>query len=429
MLGAHRIRNGGLPKMSAPTSVMAPSPAYGNGSAARNESPQHTLGGKAIFQASGNIETHVTQDIVNQESIGRQRVATTPKAIGRQSALPASIPVKHQAGIQLEIEAAPNADGIHRAPPITTGLKTAVQTAVLAESAGRTVNINSVAAMATVDLPIAHHEKRNWSDGLKHRPGMPTAIFRKPSPRSDVFQIGKPAIAPDPPIRSSAPDHQPEAGKPALQRSLIDLDLDHNTFAPQSNKSDLLAYRSPGVKDIWIQMPIEKIAVSQVRPAELLSFEDSAVESRLIQPFVEMDKLSDAIEKAVWRQANGQQQIRIQLKPAFLGQLHLNVSMEQLKVSVEIRAETILARDVLEMNLTQLKTELQHSGLDVDKIDVLVDPDPNNPPGQHRDPVHRQALRRGGDLKAPEPADEENMPEPESIALTRREEGRINCFI
>ncbi len=108
-----------------------------------------------------------------------------------------------------------------------------------------------------------------------------------------------------------------------------------------------------------------------------------------------MRTLSNRIEKVYWHQKNGRAQARIQIKPAFLGHLHLNVLTEQTRVSVEIRVESPLAREFIEMNLLVLKTDLQNSGLEIDKIDVIVDQDMDNPREEHRDPARKPNRRAG----------------------------------
>jgi len=156
---------------------------------------------------------------------------------------------------------------------------------------------------------------------------------------------------------------------------------------------------------------------------------EGSADTRLPMASRDMRMLSDIIQKMVWHQENGQAQARIQLKPAFLGHLHLEVLTDQMKVRVEIRAETPLVRDFLEMNLQHLKTELQQSGLEVDKIDVLVDPDMDNPQGQQRGPLNRQAQRLNGDLKSVRTVADKDTPEPQPHVIADNGEGRINCFI
>jgi hypothetical protein len=109
----------------------------------------------------------------------------------------------------------------------------------------------------------------------------------------------------------------------------------------------------------------------------------------------EMRMLSDVIEKAYWHQKDGRAQARIQIKPAFLGHLHLNVLTDQARVSVEIRVETpmAMAREFIEMNLQTLKTDLQESGLEIDRIDVVVDRDADDSREPHREPARKQNRR------------------------------------
>jgi len=139
--------------------------------------------------------------------------------------------------------------------------------------------------------------------------------------------------------------------------------------------------------------------------------------------------LADIIEKAVWRQENGESQARIQLKPSFLGNLHLNVSMNQLKVTVEIRAENLISRDFLEMNLHVLKAELQESGLEIEKIDVLVDTDLNNRQEQGKASAHKQEQRANGHSKEMDVNADEDPSESQSIPLSSGEEKRVDCFV
>ncbi len=73
--------------------------------------------------------------------------------------------------------------------------------------------------------------------------------------------------------------------------------------------------------------------------------------------------------------------------------------MDQLKVTVEIRAETLLVRDFIETNLHVLKADLQESGLEIDKIDVLVDPDLSSQQEQVRTAAHKQMHRMNGHFK------------------------------
>jgi len=165
-------------------------------------------------------------------------------------------------------------------------------------------------------------------------------------------------------------------------------------------------------------------------PLTAVSEKDAIVEtSRFPVEPGEIRTLTDLIEKAVWGRENGQAQARIQLKPSFMGHLHLNVIMDQLKVTVEIRAETLLARDFLETNLHVLKTDLQASGLEIDKIDVLVDPDLNNQQDQGRASAHKQTNRMNEHSKETGTLEDKEPVRSEDVILSGGEENQIDCFV
>jgi flagellar hook-length control protein FliK len=103
--------------------------------------------------------------------------------------------------------------------------------------------------------------------------------------------------------------------------------------------------------------------------------------------------------------------------------------MDQLKVTVEIRAETLLARDFLETNLHVLKADLQQSGLEIDKIDVLVDPDQNSQQEQGRTSAHKQTQRMNGQLKEENTLADADPKEARQVISSGREENQIDCFV
>jgi hypothetical protein len=142
----------------------------------------------------------------------------------------------------------------------------------------------------------------------------------------------------------------------------------------------------------------------------------------------EMRILSDVIEKAYWHQDNGRAQARIQIKPAFLGHLHLTVLADQSRVSVEIRVENPLTREFVEMNLQTLKTDLQASGLDVDKIDVVVDPHMDDHREQYREPDRKQNRHLGASADMAESATAEKKDLQNTKRPTEDTENSINCF-
>jgi flagellar hook-length control protein FliK len=82
--------------------------------------------------------------------------------------------------------------------------------------------------------------------------------------------------------------------------------------------------------------------------------------------------LTQIVERAVLNLKRGKTSIKISLKPEFLGHLRINVSNENHQVMVRILTEIPLVKEIIENNLHQLKTALQHHGLEIDKFDVFI---------------------------------------------------------
>jgi len=87
------------------------------------------------------------------------------------------------------------------------------------------------------------------------------------------------------------------------------------------------------------------------------------------------------VDKAVLSIKNRRSEMRINLKPEFLGQVQLRISTENQQISVRVLTETPFVKEIIEDNIGQLKTELQNSGLLVEKLDVSVYDDSNQKHG------------------------------------------------
>jgi flagellar hook-length control protein FliK len=80
---------------------------------------------------------------------------------------------------------------------------------------------------------------------------------------------------------------------------------------------------------------------------------------------------------------NEQSEIKIDLKPEFLGNVRMQIVSENQQVSVRILTEAPAVRDMIETGLQQLRSELQSQGLQVDRLEVAVSDD-------YREPRRRQ---------------------------------------
>jgi flagellar hook-length control protein FliK len=133
------------------------------------------------------------------------------------------------------------------------------------------------------------------------------------------------------------------------------------------------------------------------------------------QPFAH-DLMQQVTEKAVFHLRNGRAEARIDLKPESLGHLRLHVSTDNGQVTLKIMTESPWVRDMIESNISHLRTELQHHNLQIDRLDVSVSGGGQNATGDNaqtagsaRLPADSAGTGEGGPAV---PADEEDARHP-----------------
>ena len=85
--------------------------------------------------------------------------------------------------------------------------------------------------------------------------------------------------------------------------------------------------------------------------------------------------LTQLVEKAVLELKNGKPEIKIDLKPEFLGHLRMQISTENHQVMLKILTETPIVKEILENNINHLKIALHNHGLEIDEFDVFLSQD------------------------------------------------------
>lgn len=93
---------------------------------------------------------------------------------------------------------------------------------------------------------------------------------------------------------------------------------------------------------------------------------DTGTPSRSAPP----EFLSQIVERATVIHNRGQSEMRMVLKPEFLGQVRMQIITENQHLTVRIVAESHGVREAIENNLGQLKADLADQGLKVDAFDV-----------------------------------------------------------
>jgi flagellar hook-length control protein FliK len=70
------------------------------------------------------------------------------------------------------------------------------------------------------------------------------------------------------------------------------------------------------------------------------------------------------------RLADGSHQVNLQLHPAELGSVHVEVALREGRISLHLVAETAAARQALQQSLPELRADLEAAGLRTDALQV-----------------------------------------------------------
>jgi len=121
----------------------------------------------------------------------------------------------------------------------------------------------------------------------------------------------------------------------------------------------------------------------------------SPKETEVGQREIRTQTMEQIVRRAVIQVRDGQHEARIDLKPDFMGHVRMQVITENQLVTVKILTEFGFVKDIIENNIQQLKADLQHQGLDVDKLDVSVSRDSNSNKHQQENSEHARSLSHG----------------------------------
>ena len=136
-------------------------------------------------------------------------------------------------------------------------------------------------------------------------------------------------------------------------------------------------------------------------PEHLAKLEHGARSAETAQRSLTSQTMNQIVQKAVLFQNNGQHQVQIDLKPDFLGHIRMQIITESQQVAVRIVAELPFVKDMLESNLSQLKTELQAQGLEVDELEVSVAHDSRADDDQHQKAAEARRARALKNSRSP----------------------------
>lgn len=107
---------------------------------------------------------------------------------------------------------------------------------------------------------------------------------------------------------------------------------------------------------------------------DLMAFERANIteQPEMVQKKFQSQILDQIVQKAALNLNNGQNEVQINLKPDFMGQIRMQIITDSHQVTVRILAEFPEVKELIENNAHQLRSELQNYGLDIDELEVCV---------------------------------------------------------
>jgi hypothetical protein len=102
-----------------------------------------------------------------------------------------------------------------------------------------------------------------------------------------------------------------------------------------------------------------------------------AKEAEIVHKDLRSQTLNQIVQKAVLHLKNGQNEVRMNLKPDFLGQIRMQIITDSQQVTVRIITEFPMVKELIENNVQQLKSDLQNHGLEIDELEVSVSQNPD----------------------------------------------------
>lgn len=270
----------------------------------------------------------------------------------------------------------------------------------------------SMKAVENIPIPL-QSENPEKTDAAKLNPDMREAIESNETPKEPKVSEKMPGHGPvndddsEMPVKagnsnrnahfsrslSSTDSGQQSGGEPLRENSLTGdssaaskLINDAQVVKESSFKVDTGPGDDAGSKVIKIEAGTHDSSqlTSQTQPSEK-AYETvaSPKETEAAQRELRTQTMEQIVRRAVVQVRDGQHEARIDLKPDFMGHVRMQVITENQQVTVKILTEFGFVKDLIENNIQQLKADLQHQGLEVDKIDVSVSRDSHD----HR---HRQ---------------------------------------
>ncbi|HHV61040.1 MAG TPA: flagellar hook-length control protein FliK [Firmicutes bacterium] len=136
------------------------------------------------------------------------------------------------------------------------------------------------------------------------------------------------------------------------------------------------------------------------KPGQQLDLRDKAAPEPLRSLANEV--VAQVVERAGLRLREGRTEMTVQLRPDYLGRIHIRITDDAGILTAGIRTESEAARALIEAGLPQLKTSLASQGFNIEQFTVFVGPGHGAPQfefergGRWQDMGQREGSRPGG---------------------------------
>jgi flagellar hook-length control protein FliK len=141
------------------------------------------------------------------------------------------------------------------------------------------------------------------------------------------------------------------------------------------------------------------------------------------------ENLGSLVRTTAFLLKNGRQEARMALQPESLGHLKIRILTENQQVTVKVMAETVVAKELLENNLHQLKADFQNQGLEISKFDVSLSQDSDrNGTGQNPSFASNRTKDKSGPKKEENTRQSEKTEKTASNANRARHNDAVDYF-
>jgi flagellar hook-length control protein FliK len=162
------------------------------------------------------------------------------------------------------------------------------------------------------------------------------------------------------------------------------------------------------------------------------SFSETASSAKDPDPaanFSRTGTLSQIVERATFHLKNGQSELRLNLKPDFLGQIHMRIVTENQQVTLKISTEFAAVKEIIENNIHQLKADLQNHGLEINSLDVSVTKDSHQQGSGHHPADLHKANSDAGDKSGKDDRVQTELPDANAFGEEHGSDNAIDYFV